>query len=272
MKAKEIHQFFLNLAPWIDGNKTLDKIIIGNPEKEINKVLISWMSTKSAVEYAVENKFDMLITHECTFWIHENELENLDKWGKTFDKYEAAEEKRQFILDNDLVVLRNHDVWDTFPEHGIPWALAKYLDIHKKPTATNHDNMQHRYDIDPISVNELAKFIAKKTKSLGETSVQVFGDLNLKVSKLGIGTGCGSKINIFKDLGCDVSIVCDDGNWYWQQITWAQEINHPVIRINHATSEEPGMMSMVDFINDNIQGITAEYFKHDIQMNIVGEV
>lgn len=269
MKAKEINGFFLSLAPWIDPKKTLDKIIIGNPNKTIKKILVSWMSTQSAIEYAVSNGFDMLISHECTFWIHENEVENLDKWGTLFEKHEAASKKRQYISDNDLVILRNHDVWDTYPKYGIPWSLAKYLGITNSPVCTNDDNMQHRYDVKPVSVSALAKNIAQKTKLLGEETIQVFGNMDAVVSKVGIGTGCGCKIDVFKELGCDVSLVCDDGNWYWQQITWAQEINHPVIRINHATSEEPGMISMVDFINKKLDGIYAEYFPHDIQMTSI---
>ena len=75
MKAKEINEFFLSKAHWIDRDTTLDKIIIGDENKEVKKILVSWMSTLSCVEYAIENGFDMIITHECTFWIHENELE-----------------------------------------------------------------------------------------------------------------------------------------------------------------------------------------------------
>lgn len=129
--------------------------------------------------------------------------------------------------------------------------------------------MQHRYDIEPITLGELTKRIAKKIALLGLPQIQVFGNLDTKVPKLGIGTGCGCRIDVFKDVGCDVSLVCDDGNWYWQQITWAQEINHPVIRINHATSEEPGMISMVKYINNNLDGINAEYFPHRCGITIV---
>ncbi len=50
-------------------------------------------------------------------------------------------------------------------------------------------------------------------------------------------------------MGCDVSIVSDDGTRFWDDIAWAMDIEHSVIRVAHTTSEEPGMMNMREYIN-----------------------
>jgi len=63
-------------------------------------------------------------------------------------------------------------------------------------------------------------------------------------------------------IGCDCSIVCDDGTSYWRELQLAEDTEHPVIRVNHGTSEEPGMMTMARYINENLPGVEAEYLPH----------
>jgi hypothetical protein len=82
------------------------------------------------------------------------------------------------------------------------------------------------------------------------------------VSHIGTGTGCGCDIGEFKRLGCDLSVVCDDGSCYWAGIQEAEDTGHPVIRVNHGTSEEPGMMSLARYISETLAGVRAEHLPH----------
>ena len=70
MKAEEILDRFLSVASWVDRASTVDKIIMGDPQKNIRKILVSLYPDLRAVKYAIDNSFDMLITHEPTFWNH----------------------------------------------------------------------------------------------------------------------------------------------------------------------------------------------------------
>jgi putative NIF3 family GTP cyclohydrolase 1 type 2 len=270
MKAEGVLHYFLSRADWFDKSTTVDKIIMGDPNKEIHKVLVTWMSTLAAIRYAAENGFDMLMTHEPTFWIHANELEGVADWEPGYEKQEAAKEKKRVIDESGLVVLRNHDVWDRMPKVGIPWALADFLGFGTTPVKTGSGGYQHRYDIEPVTLGTFSQKIAAKTALIGEPRIQVFGDMNTKVSKIGVGTGCCCNIESFIKMGCDVSIVCDDGNWYWQDIVWAQDIGHPLVRINHGTSEEPGMVTLAKYINENMRGMEAEYFPHSCGYQVIG--
>lgn len=270
MKAKEILDYFLSKADWFDKANTVDKIITGDPEKEVRKVLVTWMSTLEAISYAATHGFDMVMTHEPTFWIHANELEVMAGWEPDYEKQEAAGLKLKLIKESGLVILRNHDVWDRMPEVGIPWALADFLQLGGKCVATGRSGYQHRYDIEPVSLGEFAEKVASRTALLGEPKIQVYGNLDAKVSRIGVGTGCCCKIETFLKMGCDVSIVCDDGNWYWQDLVWAQDIGHPFIRINHGTSEEPGMVTLAEYIKKNLPDIEAEYFPHKCGYSVIG--
>jgi len=119
-------------------------------------------------------------------------------------------------------------------------------------------------------VDELARRIAAKTATLGEPFVQVVGDGAREVSKVGIGTGCCCSIPAYLELGCDVSVVCDDGSTYWANLQCAADSDHPVIRVNHGTSEEPGMVTLTQYVNDNLPGVTAEHLPHGSSFRLVG--
>jgi len=263
MKASEILHHFLSQADWIQPERTVDKIIVGDPDREVQRILVSWISSLKSLKVAVDKKVDMFITHEPTFYEHANELEAIDR--TTF-----GPEKKRFIEEAGFVILRNHDCWDRWPECGIPWAWAQFLGLPGQPVTFGHSGYQHRYDIDPVPVGELARRIAGKTVLIGEPAVQLTGDPETVVSKIGIGTGCGCNIPTYIDMGCDVSVVCDDGSCYWREIQCAEDMGHPVIRVNHGTSEEPGMVTLTQYINENFPGVQAEHLPHGATFCLIG--
>jgi len=128
---------------------------------------------------------------------------------------------------------------------------------------------QQRYDMAPIALDDFAKIVASKTASLGEPAVQVVGPPDKLVSKVGIGTGCYCDIEKFQELGCDVSIIVDDSNWYWQWVQFAADNDHCIIRVNHGVSEEPGMVTLTQYVNEALP-VTAEHIPHGATFRIVG--
>lgn len=99
--------------------------------------------------------------------------------------------------------------------------------------------------------------------------MQVVGPPDLIVSKVGIGTGCYCDLETFQQMGCDVSIICDDSNWYWEGMQFAADNNHAVIRVNHGVSEEPGMITLTDYINQTLP-VSAVHLPHGATFRLVG--
>lgn len=255
MKALAIRNHFHALIDDLDPKQTVDQIIVGDPEKEIRRIVVTWMPSFDALRKAVDRGYDMMVTHEPTFWDHIHDRENAAK-------SDLGRAKHEFIETSGLVVLRIHDVWDRMPRIGIPWAWAQFLDLGSEPAAMTNGNMLHRYDIEPVRFSELAARIAARTARIGEPQVQAVGDPDCLVSKVGVGTGCACGIDRYRSMGCDVSIVCDDGSCYWANLQHAADEGHPFIRVNHGTSEEPGMVSLTQYINGHIPGVTAEHLPH----------
>jgi len=71
-------------------------------------------------------------------------------------------------------------------------------------------------------------------------------------------------------MDCDCSIVCDDGSCYWEGIQKAEDGGQPVIRVNHGTSEEPGMVTLTKYINTHLGGLRAEHLPHGSTFQLIG--
>lgn len=261
MKVIDILEHFLSRADWVDRENTCDRVVAGNPEQEVDRCVVTWMPSCKALKHTLERGVTLLICHEPTFWNHLNDRPTDDS---------IAQVKLRYIQEHNLIVLRNHDCWDRWSGIGIPWAWAKFLSLGLNPV-TIGGGYQHRYDIEPVSLGEFANKVAKRCKAIGEPMVQVTGELSQKVSKIGIGTGCGCGIDEYLKMGCDCSVVCDDGTRYWSGIQKAEDRNHPVIRVNHGTSEEPGMVTLTKYINRHIKDIAAEHLPHGSTFKLIGK-
>ncbi len=264
MLAIEMREYLVAQGDWVDPDKTVDRIIIGRADKEVRRVLVTWISSFAAVRRAVEGGYDLLVTHEPTFWKHAREYE-------AFESGALAREKRDYILAHDLTILRCHDLWDLFPEIGIPWAWGRFLGLGARPVAFGDEGYQQRYDIAPVTLEAFASEMARRTATIGEPAVQVVGRADELVSKVGVGTGCGCSIGVYQEMGCDLSIVCDDGSVYWEGIQRAQDAGHAVIRVNHGTSEEPGMLTLTAYFNRTFP-VQADHLPHGATFRLVGVV
>ncbi len=261
MKVKDILEHFLSRADWVDRETTVDRVIVGDAGAEVESCLVTWMPSFTVLRHMVERDMRLLVCHEPTFWNHLDERPADDA---------GIQEKLNFIQEHGLVILRNHDCWDRWPDVGIPWAWAGFLGLGSKPVTVGADGYQHRYDIDPVPLGAFARQVAGRCAILGEPFVQVTGDASQVVSRIGIGTGCGCDIPTFQQMNCDCSIVCDDGSVYWAGIQRAKDCGHPVIRVNHGTSEEPGMVTLTKYMNDHFPGLCAEHLPHSITFQLVG--
>jgi len=66
-------------------------------------------------------------------------------------------------------------------------------------------------------------------------------------------------------MGCDVSVVTDDGTCYWSDIQFAKDFGHCVIYLNHGTTEEPGMIKMTGYLRDNYPQLKVETFPAQVR-------
>ncbi len=264
MKVREVLDHFISRCEGVDPEKTVDRVIVGDPEADFDRCLVTWMPSMDALRQVVERGYQFLICHEPTFWNHVED--------HATEEASDSQEKLAFIEEHGIVIARNHDCWDLWPDVGIPFAWADFLGLGTQPEEIDAAGYQHRYDREPVTLGEFAREVADRCARIGEPFVQVSGDPTQDVSRIGIGTGCACDIPCYRKMNRDCSVVCDDGSVYWSNIQRAKDSDHPIIRVNHGTSEEPGMVTMVNYINAHIDGLEAEHLPHGSCFSLVGTV
>ena len=100
----------------------VDRVIYGDPNREIEGIAVCWMPYIETIRKATELGANVIVAHEPTFYDH------WDLEGSFHDSAAVAEKKR-IIDENHITIIRCHDVWDVFPDHGILPAWAEFLGL-----------------------------------------------------------------------------------------------------------------------------------------------
>ena len=182
MNTNDIREYLLSNSPWVDPNHTVDHVLAGDAQKQVRKVGVGWFPAIGNLVAAHEQGCDLYISHEPLFWDH---------WAT--GKYKAVEPalaKQRFLDKTGMVVLRAHDNWDNWPEIGIRDSWAKGLGL-TNFIAEDVTRWHGVYQIKETTLKEFAKYVASKINVLGEDSVRVLGDPQMKVSRPSVGVGCG---------------------------------------------------------------------------------
>ena len=130
LQARDIQSHLRSLVEVPEPS--VDRIVIGNPETEVSGIGTAWMPTWTTCRRAVALGVNVLVVHEPAFYTHWD----LDaRKGDFFDAPEPArrsylalrEEKKKWIDEKGLVIIRCHDVLDRIVEFGIPSAFGEIL-------------------------------------------------------------------------------------------------------------------------------------------------
>ena len=56
-----------------------------------------------------------------------------------------------------------------------------------------------------------------------------------------------------------IILATDDGMNFWEGGLWALDSGIPLIIVNHATAEKPGMQAMARYLEEKFAEVPAEY-------------
>jgi len=256
----ELHQF-LNALHELPS-PTVDRLIIGDPDIKVAKVATCWMPELARIKKAYELGANVVVAHEPTFYAHHDlfdtgqpkEYERLfSRTGKraAYDAYTAAvEEKKRWIEEHGMAVIRCHDAMDHVPGFGMPYALGECMglceaDVMKKEYGYNV------YKTPAKTAGEVAKAIAAGLKSVNCPGVCLYGDPDRAVRAIGMGAGCYSDPIEYMETGADMYVALHDTVRTWVQTVFSNDSGLPLIVIDHSVSEEWGMRKLAEFIGAN---------------------
>jgi len=251
MKARELQSYLRSLnGGWMKLEKTVDTFKAGDPEAEIRGIAVGWMSYTWALQKAVELGCNVFITHEPTYYIHR------DNDAEVF-RFQEVRAKRQYIEENDLIVLRCHDLWDQAPVIGIPDSWGELLGLGEPIDGSGYFRV---YDVSGRSALQVAQQVAARTTQFGQEAVQLLGPVDEPVTRVGIGTGAITPFQrLLDEYSIDLAICSDDGFSYWRDGGLAIDMNIPVIIVNHAVSEEAGMIHLAEHLEARFPAIPVHH-------------
>ncbi len=260
----DIRNYLLAHSPWVDAERTVDTVKIGDPTGDVRKAGVTWYPAMDTIRAAHAAGCDLLITHEPTFWEHAAPER---RWRHTA----PGASKRAFLEDTGMVILRAHDTWDNWPEIGIRDAWAGGLGLTKRVLEGSQLRWTAMYEIPRQTLREFAQYVADRIKVLGEDSVQVIGDPEMAVHRPALGVGCACPDKEMVDAGADVLICCYDGASYWQSRERLAEMGVGVITVEHGTSEMWAMERLCEHLAEQFPSIAFEYFaEHPRTWTVLG--
>lgn len=251
--ANDIRKYLLQRVPAVNPEKTVDTIEAGDGDQPIKKAGVCWYPSIETLKAAHAAGCELLICHEPLYWDHPSR-------SQIWRNRPPGLAKTQFLEETKMVILRAHDTMDRLPEVGIRDSWARVLGLENLTLARPDDPFHGVYRMKPMPLRDFAREVARRTKSLGQDSVQVIGDPKRMVSRPAIGVGCITPDTEEIDAGADVLIVCFDGASYWKTRERLHEAGAAVITLEHGTTEMPGMESLTKHLNEKFPQTKFQYF------------
>ena len=104
--------------PW--NTDTVDTFKAGNPDTPVTGIAVTMMATLDVLERAAANHENFVITHEPTFYNHEDAT-------TAFASDSVYTAKRTFLETHHMAVLRFHDNWHARRPDGIAEGMTEAL-------------------------------------------------------------------------------------------------------------------------------------------------
>lgn len=261
MKTKDLLAHFKSLdTGWVHWDQTVDTFKSGSPEADIKGIAVGWMSYTWALQLAFDLGCNLFVTHEPTYYDHMDQNEGMFSLP-------GVQAKKAFIEQNNLTILRCHDLWDQMPQIGIPDSWGNLLELGPVVAGEGYFRI---YDGAGTTALQLARQIAARTQSFGQGAVQLIGPQNKPISRIAIGTGAITPfLKWIPNFNIDLAICTDDGFTYWRDGAYAIDMNLPVIVVHHAVSEEAGMQNLANHLTATFPDIPVHHIPQQCMYRLV---
>lgn len=218
---------------------TVDNIKAGDGNTKVSGVASTFMATLEVLQKARAAGYNFIITHEPTFYNHQDDL-------SIHSGSEVQKAKLKFIEDNNMVVWRFHDYMHRTDPDQIYEGVINQLDWQKYK-----NKGESTFTLPEQSLGSIVSYIKSKT---GAKTIRVVGNSDMEFTKVGLVLGAAGTQAHFKMLAnpnCEVLVVGETNEWetvpYVQDaITLGQK--KALIVLGHADSEEAGMIYFNDWL------------------------
>ncbi|MDQ0191675.1 Nif3-like dinuclear metal center hexameric protein [Paenibacillus wynnii] len=242
---------------------TVDGLISGDLSSEVKGIITAFMATQDVIEQAIALGANLLITHEGTFYSHQDIKDTL------LDD-PVYQVKQKLIDESGIAIYRFHDHMHRYQPDGIMAGLIKELGW--EPYVNEHQPAATMVTIPAMTVKEIGEYIKQK---LGISFVRIIGDLSMTCTHIGLlagyrggGTLC---IPLFEKENLDLIISGEGPEWETPEYVrdaYHQGKQKALIILGHAQSEEPGMKHLAKYLEASFPMIPVHFVsgKHSFHL------
>ena len=235
--------------PW--RAQTVDNVVAGAPETRVRGIATTMMATLDVIQRAAKAGRNLVITHEPTFFSHQDTTE-------PFAQDAAYQFKTAFMREHDMVVFRFHDHWHAMRPDGIAFGMARELGWEKNRVADS----QREFTFDGVPLSKLADQIRDR---LGARTVRVVGDPALPVNRVAASWGyyTFSATNlVMARPEVDLFVVGETREW--ETVEYVQDMiasgrKKALIVIGHVASEQAGMKYCAEWLKGFVSEVPIEF-------------
>jgi putative NIF3 family GTP cyclohydrolase 1 type 2 len=236
-------------VPW--RAETVDRFVAGDPETPIRGIATTMMATLDVIQRAAAAGKNLVITHEPTFYLHQDTTVGLEQ-DSTYQF------KSEFIRKNGMAVWRFHDHWHAHQPDGIATGMTRELGWEKSADPQN----PRMFTFSAASLSRFAKEIQTK---LNIRTMRVVGDPNLSIKRVAANWGYASRdpgIQLFARPDMDAVIVGEAREW--EVVEYAQDAisagqKKALIVLGHVVSEQAGMKYCAEWLRTFVSEVPVEF-------------
>jgi putative NIF3 family GTP cyclohydrolase 1 type 2 len=237
-------------VPWKE--KTVDTFKAGNPDAPVMGIAVTMMATMDVLDRASAKGLNFVITHEPTFYSHEDVPEGMPESDPVWA------EKRAFIEKHGMVVWRFHDHWHMRKLDGIEAGMVHALGWERYQNAEN----RYLFVLPETTVKKLAEEVAKK---LDSPVVRVVGEPEMKVTKVGLSPGFAGFVRETHALESDdVQVLLVGETREWETVEYTADAvtqgrKKALIVLGHIPSEQAGMEECTRWLKGFVKDVPVEF-------------
>ncbi len=232
---------------------TVDTFKAGNPDTPVTGIAVTMMATFDVLERAVAAGDNLVITHEPTFYNHQDNQRVLASQGDA-----VLAEKQKFIADHRLVIWRFHDGWHARRPDGILQGMTRTLGWEKY----QNPNQNNLYTVPEITVNDLALEVQRK---LNVRVLRVVGRPDLKVSRVAFlpgAAGSAKQTQLLERPDVEALLIGETPEWETVEYVAdaaSQGKQKALLILGHVKSEQEGMRECTGWLRSFITEVPVGF-------------
>lgn len=238
-------------VPWREP--TVDTFKAGDPDTPVTGIATTMMATFDVLERAAAAGQNLIITHEPTFYSHQDGTEVFQKENDA-----VWADKEKFIREHKMVVWRFHDYWHRRQPDGVLQGMTMALGWKKYQSA----ELPALYTLPETTVESLASTMQKRLKI---KVLRVVGPRDMKVTRVAMVPGASGPVAHRRMLQRDdVEVLVIGEVPEWETIEYvadaaAQGKHKALILLGHIPSEQAGMENCAAWLKTFIKDVKIAF-------------